>query len=95
MAKAIDMVNAPPHYTFGGPQYEVILVIEAWGLDKDFLLANAVKYIARAGKKNPEKEVEDLEKAQWYLERKINNLKHEAREAASKAFDKLTMKGSK
>jgi hypothetical protein len=31
--------------------------------------------VARAGKKNPEKELEDLKKSLWYLERKINNLK--------------------
>jgi hypothetical protein len=34
-----------------------------------------VKYVARAGKKNPEKELEDLTKAMWYLNRKIENLK--------------------
>lgn len=33
-----------------------------------------VKYIARAGKKNPEKEVEDLKKARWYIEREIKRL---------------------
>jgi hypothetical protein len=33
-----------------------------------------VKYISRAGKKNPMKELEDLTKAKWYLERKIENI---------------------
>jgi hypothetical protein len=47
-------------------------VIEAW--DLDFHLGNTVKYISRAGKKNPEKELEDLKKASWYLQRKIDNL---------------------
>lgn len=32
---------------------------------------NAVKYIARAGKKDPAKYVEDLEKAIWYIKRQI------------------------
>ena len=61
-----DMVNHPPHYTFSN--YEVIDVIEEWNLP--FHLANTVKYIARAGKKG--NEIEDLEKALWYLNRYIN-----------------------
>lgn len=60
-----DAVNHPPHYTMGG--IEVIDAIEAWGLD--FHLGNAVKYIARAGKKNPAETVQDLRKAMWYIER--------------------------
>lgn len=51
---------------------EPIEVIEAW--DLDFLLGNAVKYMARAGKKDPAKTVEDLKKAEFYLKRKIENL---------------------
>lgn len=69
------MVNHPNHY--GGEQnpYEVIKVCEAWDLDKDAYLFNVVKYVARAGKKNLSKELEDLEKAAFYLNRKIANLK--------------------
>jgi hypothetical protein len=37
-------------------------------------LFNVVKYVARSGKKNPEKEIEDLKKAIKYLEFKINKL---------------------
>lgn len=62
-----DPVDHPPHYVSGG--IEVIDAIEAWGLD--FHLGNAVKYVARAGKKDPTKLVEDLKKAKWYLERAI------------------------
>lgn len=65
-----DVVNHPSHYTYG--KIEVIEVIEAWGLN--FHRGNAVKYIARAGKKNPEKEIEDLQKAKWYIEREIKRL---------------------
>jgi len=66
-----EMVNHPKHYQFGeNNQYEVIEVIEAW--DLDFHLGNTVKYISRAGKKD--KELQDLKKALWYLERKIKNL---------------------
>lgn len=69
------MVNHPEHY--GGEEnvYEVVKVCEAWGLDKDAYLFNVVKYVGRAGKKDKEKELQDLEKARWYLQRKINNLK--------------------
>lgn len=40
---------------------------------------NAVKYITRAGKKNPGKEIEDLEKAVWYLQREIERLTKEGK----------------
>ncbi len=65
----------PAHY--GGPNnpYEVFNVLEAWGLDKDFYLGNVIKYIARAGKKDATKELEDLEKAEVYLKRRITELK--------------------
>ena len=68
-----DMVNHPPHYTNSTSEmYETIKVIEAWGLDKDFCLGNVVKYISRWDKKGDP--VENLKKAQWYLNRKIENL---------------------
>ena len=67
-----ETVNHPAHYG-GDTTYEVIKVIEAWGLDNNFCLGNTVKYIARAGKKN-ENILEDLKKAQWYLNREIEKL---------------------
>lgn len=66
-----EKVNHPDHYGGKGNTYEAIKVIEAWELD--FHLGNVVKYISRAGKK--ENTIEDLEKALWYLQRKINQLK--------------------
>jgi hypothetical protein len=67
-----EMVNHPEHY--GGLEnvYEAIKVIENWNLD--FHLGNTVKYISRAGKKGVNKELEDLKKAKFYLDRKIENL---------------------
>ena len=65
-----EMVDHPLHYGGENNQYEAIKVIEAW--DLDFHLGNTVKYISRAGKKD--KELQDLKKALWYLERKIKNL---------------------
>jgi hypothetical protein len=67
-----EQVNHPLHYGGGDNTYEVIKVIEAW--DLDFHLGNTVKYISRAGKKDQNKELQDLKKALWYLERKIANL---------------------
>ena len=69
-----EMVNHPSHY--GGEEnvYEAIKVIEAW--DLDFHLGNTVKYISRAGKKDTDKELQDLKKAMFYLERKIENLEN-------------------
>ena len=67
-----EMVNNPEHYGGATNIYEAIKVSEAWNLD--FHLGNTVKYISRAGIKNPEKELEDLKKAAWYLQRKIDNL---------------------
>ena len=65
-----DVVNHPSHYTDG--KIEVIEFIEDKNLG--FCLGNAVKYIARAGKKDPNKEIEDLEKAIWYVNRRIKEL---------------------
>jgi len=69
-----EMVNHPNHYGGAENNYEVIKVCEDWGLDHDAYLFNVVKYVARAGKKDPAKELEDLKKAAFYLDRKIKNL---------------------
>ena len=65
-----DTVNKPAHYTDG--KIEVIDFIEDKKLG--FCLGNAIKYISRAGKKDPTKEVEDLKKAAWYINRRIKEL---------------------
>lgn len=64
-----DPVNHPQHYTAG--RFEVIDVIEDWGLG--FNLGNVVKYVARSSHKGTE--IQDLEKAAWYLARRIAQLK--------------------
>lgn len=64
-----EAINHPSHYNSG--KIEVIEAIEDWALG--FSLGNAVKYIARAGKKTPDK-LQDLKKARWYLDREISNL---------------------
>lgn len=65
-----ETVNHPSHYNDG--KIEVIDFIEDKNLN--FHRGNAVKYIARAGKKDKSKEVEDLKKAQWYIDREIKKL---------------------
>lgn len=68
--KLVDAVNHPSYYTDG--KIEVIDYIEDKKLN--FNLGNAIKYISRAGKKDKTKEVEDLEKAVFYINREINRL---------------------
>ena len=65
---AFDPVNRPAHYAAG--RFEVIDIIEdQLGMDglRGFCLGNTLKYICRAGKKDPAKTIEDLQKAAWYL----------------------------
>lgn len=69
-------VNHPPHYNAG--KIEVIEFIEDQGFGPGFCRGNAIKYAARAGRKgSPEKAIEDLEKAVWYLNREIEILRAE------------------
>lgn len=56
-----DPVAHPSHYNTG--KIEVIEFIEDQALG--FHLGNAVKYICRAGRKDSDKMVEDMEKAIW------------------------------
>lgn len=67
-----DNVNSPSHYKDGG--IETIDYIEAKGFN--YHLGNVVKYLSRAGKKDPDKTLEDLKKARWYLDRHIQNLEN-------------------
>jgi hypothetical protein len=75
-----DPVSRPAHYTTG--KIEVIDFIEDKGLP--YHLGNVVKYVCRAGKKDPTKTVEDLKKAQWYLSRYIGMLEGGAKHAESR-----------
>ncbi len=74
--KEYDNVNRPAHYA--DSKIEVIDYIEDKKLG--FCLGNAVKYISRAGKKKDngrsviDKEIEDLQKAIWYINRRIYEL---------------------
>jgi hypothetical protein len=65
-----DMVNHPPHYTYGG--IETIEFLEAKSTPAEFagyLRLNCLKYLSRAGHK--EDAVQDYKKAAWYLNKLI------------------------
>ena len=74
--KNYDPVNSPKHYT--DTKIEVIDYIEDKNLG--FCLGNAVKYISRAGRKQSaalgekDKTIQDLEKAIWYINRRIKEV---------------------
>lgn len=75
-----EAVNHPDHYGGADNPYEVIKIINAHDLNFD--LGCVVKYVLRAGKKDDDKEVEDLEKAAWYLRDEIKKAKERARNRA-------------
>lgn len=66
-----DMVKRPDHYCFS--KFEPKDVIREWGLN--FNLGSAVKYIARAGRKDDI--VQDLKKAREFLSFEIEALEAE------------------
>jgi hypothetical protein len=66
-----EAVNNPSHYGGVDNPYEAIKVIDAW--DLNFNLGNTIKYIARCGKKDDE--IQELEKAAWYLNNEIKKRK--------------------
>jgi hypothetical protein len=66
-----DPVNHPPHYT----RYPVEVIALTEHLN--FCRGNAVKYIARAGHKDPAAEVQDLQKAAWYIARELQRIQNQ------------------
>ena len=77
---AHDSVNHPSHYNKG--------TIEVWDFISDWKLnfdrGNAIKYICRAGSKDPNKEIQDLEKAIEYINHEIKMLKGETENGTEK-----------
>lgn len=82
-----DKTLRPDYYGGEDNPYEVFKVVEAWGLWNDAALFNVIKYVARAGKKSRDTVIQDLKKAQVYLQKKIEFLEKEKAEA-----DKLNEK---
>ena len=77
---ADDPVNHPSHYTKGKIEVADFIVDQKLNFDR----GNAVKYVCRAGSKDPSKEIQDLEKAIWYINHEIKTLKGEMENAAEK-----------
>ena len=77
----MDKVNHPSHYTW----LKELCGVEVIDITRhmDFNLGNVIKYVLRSGHKeengytNKEKALEDLLKAQWYLNDKIDSLRKE------------------
>lgn len=66
-----DPVNHPSHYTKGKIEVADFIADQKLNFDR----GNAIKYVCRAGSKDPDKEIQDLEKAIWYIEHEIKMLK--------------------
>ena len=79
-----DPVNHPSHYC---GKIEVIDFILDRGAD--YLLGNVLKYVSRAGKKSQDTEIQDLEKARWYLDKKIELLKEDEAKKQKQAAEAL------
>lgn len=71
-----DNVNHPEHYTSHPSGVECIQITQHY----DFCTGNAIKYLWRAGLKkdsgmsDKEKQIEDLKKAIWYINKEIELL---------------------
>lgn len=85
--QTVDNVNHPPHYTWLREKCGIEVIDITRHLDFD--LGNAIKYILRAGRKPIETEnksdfyagaIQDLKKAVWYLNDKIEMLILEGKE---------------
>lgn len=72
--------NHPQHYGGEDNPYETIKVLESWMGDDVvfFSLGNAIKYLSRAGKKDPTKTIEDLRKAIWYINHVIEFMERDS-----------------
>lgn len=71
MTRDNDPVNHPNHYTSVVPGIECIDVTQFF----NFCRGNAIKYIWRAGHKDKAKEIEDLQKAKFYIDQEIKRIK--------------------
>ena len=87
MPESYDNIN-PGHYR-ANRKFEPIEVIEDWNLN--YRLGNAVKYIARSGRKVGEDPVEGLKKAIWYLEREIDSYQLKGDFNETQGYDRDTL----
>lgn len=80
VVEEVDMVNHPPHYTSDPSGVECITITR----HRNFNIGNAIKYLWRAGLKRGDttakvdhKQIEDLEKAIFYINDEIQRLRSE------------------
>jgi hypothetical protein len=71
-----DQIN-PNHYRGFSNGAQVIDIVERLNFNR----GNAIKYIARAGRKEGADTLTDLEKARWYLQREIDRIIADGKEA--------------
>lgn len=66
--KAVDVVNHPKHYEVwdGLEAKEIVRMLLTEEEYNGWCKGNLIKYRMRAGLKNPQKIVEDIEKAEWF-----------------------------
>ncbi len=68
-----DPVNHPPHYMQDPSGVECITITR----HRNFNIGNAIKYLWRAGLKDGNSDIQDLQKAVWYIEDEIKRLEKE------------------
>ena len=66
----VDQVNHPLHYTSDPTGVECIQITR----HRNFNICNAFKYLWRAGIKDDKRQIEDLQKAIFYINDEINRL---------------------
>ena len=67
---AHDPVNHPKHYTSDPSGVECIEITR----HRNFSIGNALKYLWRAGLKDGNSDIQDLQKAIWYIQDEIKRL---------------------
>lgn len=65
-----DEVNHPKHYISDPSGIECIQIVR----HRNFNIGNAIKYLWRAGLKDGNSDIQDLQKAVWYIQDEIERL---------------------
>lgn len=85
-----DAVNNPKHYTSDPSGIECIEITR----HRNFNVGNAIKYLWRAGLKDSDATVQDLQKAVWYINDEIERLKkHDASALTLKLGERTNLGG--
>ena len=90
--KEIDTINHPDHYKADFPPVEIECIDITRHLP--FTIGNAFKYLWRAGRKDPEKTLEDVRKALWYLKDALDHETKPVSPAARAVFELIPKSGN-